>query len=193
MRDKSKYYLTPQEFFAETIASMQAGKVSDKLARMFFKLCEKHANHPYFVRYHHIRDDLISASILGCVKGFNNFRPYKNTLIRDDNDEILSSTKVAWNGEDVEYDYRTCNNPFAYFTSCASNEILQFLKSEYKQRNVVNRVKLESGLDADEGYLDMIREKENEAKRIAAEEELDLEEDEEDVSEAGGMIEWENS
>jgi hypothetical protein len=58
---------------------------------------------------------------------------------------------------------------------------------------VVNRVKLESGLDADEGYLDMIREKENEAKRIAAEEELDLEDDEEDVSEAGGMIEWENS
>lgn len=186
MRDKSKYYLTPQDFYAETLKSMKAGKVSDELAKMFFMLCEKHANHPSFVRYHHIRDDLVSASILGCVKGFNNFRPYKNDIVRDENEEIVSSTKVEWDGEIVEYDYRTCNNPFAYFTSCAYNEILQFLKQEYKQRNVVNKAKLESGLDADEGYLDMMREKELAAK-VSEQDQEEVESEEQQ-----NVIEWEN-
>ena len=188
MQDKKpKYYIEPQDFFRETIISLQRDEPTDKLAVMFMKLCEKYANHPNFVRYHHIRDDLISVGVLACLKGLPKFRPYRNELTRAENGEILTSTKVEWDGEMLEYDYRFCNNPFAFFTKCMHNEVLQMLKAEYNFKNVLNKVRLENGLEADEGYNEMIREKDA-ANRLEAELEKELEDDEE----ADDLIEWEN-
>lgn len=155
---KPANYIEPNDFFRETVQCLKKDEISNELGRMFQLLAERFVNHPKFVRYHHIRDDLISCAVMACIKGFPKFRPYRNSIERDENGEILTSTPVEWNGEVVDYDYKTCNNPFAFFTTCSHNEILQFLKSEYNQRNINNKMKLEFGLDADEGYLDMIRE-----------------------------------
>jgi hypothetical protein len=187
---KPKNYIEPQDFFRETLISLQNDEATDKIAVMFMKLCDKYANHPNFVRYHHIRDDLISVGILACLKGLPKFRPFRNDLIRDEAGEILTSTRVEWGGELVEYDYRTCNNPFAFFTKCAHNEILQMLKAEYNFKNVLNKVRLENGLEADDGYTDMMRDK-DEADKLANELTAELfNEDDEEPEES--LIEWEN-
>lgn len=189
---KSKNFLEPADFFRETLVCLRNDEnISDKLGMMFQMLGEKYVNHPKFVRYHHIRDDLISCAVLACVKGFPKFRPYRNDVIRDDNGEIITSTKVEWNGELVEYDYKTCNNPFAFFTTCATNEILQFLKSEYGQKNIVNKLKLENGLEADEGYMDMMREKDDTDYSFSNRNSDDGIEETEIVDE-NSRIQWEN-
>lgn len=191
MQDKkTKNYIEPQDFFRETILSLQRDEPTDKLAVMFMKLCTKYANHPNFVRYHHIRDDLISVGVLACLKGLPKFRPYRNDLTRAENGEILTSTRVEWHGEMLEYDYRICNNPFAFFTKCAHNELLQMLKAEYNFKNVLNKVRLENGLDADEGYTEMVREREA-AEKLESGIEDELLDGEEEVDEED-LIEWEN-
>lgn len=188
MSDKKTNYLEPADFFRETIKCLKNDEMSDKLGSMFMMLCEKYANHPRFVRYHHIRDDLVSYALLACIKGFPKFRPYRNDLVRDEEGNIILSTKKEWNGEIIEYDYKTCNNPFAFFTTCATNEILQFLKSEYNQKNVLNKMRLENGLEADVGYTDMIRDRELAEKEEAVEEEILFDSGDEVID----IIEWEN-
>lgn len=158
MDKKPKKYIEPSEFFEECLKSLKKGRASEELGRMFLKLCEKYANHPAFVRYHHIRDELISAGTIGCVKAFPSFKPMRNTLIRDtETDEILESIKNEWDGEIVPYDYKIHNNPFAFFTTCIQRELLQYLKKYYNERNVVNAVRLTHGLPADAGYIDMLK------------------------------------
>lgn len=190
MQDKKpKNYIEPHDFFRETVISLQKDEPTDKLAVMFMKLCDKYANHPNFVRYHHIRDDLISAGILACLKGLPKFRPYRNMLIRDELGGIISSTKVEWNGEMLEYDYKTCNNPFAFFTKCAHNEILQTLKAEYNYKNVLNKVRLENGLEADAGYNEMMKDREAESLTESFEDDDSVGE-EIDEDEVESIIEW---
>lgn len=38
------------------------------------------------------------------------------------------------------------------------NRLKQFMKSEYNQKNIFNKMKLEVGLDADYGYMEMMDE-----------------------------------
>lgn len=113
---------------------------------MFQKLSEKYVNHRNFVRYYSLREDLIATGVLACVKSFPKFRPMRG----DD----------EWNGEEVEYHYTTCNNPFAFFTTCIHNDFVHLLKKEYNQSNIINEVKLAEGLEADYGYEEMIRNRE---------------------------------
>lgn len=160
-------YIRQDEFFDETLRCLREGKISDKLGRMFMMLAAKYANSSNFVRYTHIREELISSAYLGCVNGFRGFAPYRNNLTRDEDGQILTSTKVPWNGEEVTYDYRTCNNPFAYFTTCANSVMVQFLKTEYKESNVLNEMKADAGLDVDPGYADMIKERERKKREEA--------------------------
>lgn len=155
----TKNYIEQHDFFRETLISLNRGEATDAIAVMFMKLCDKYANHQNFVRYHHIRDDLISIGVMACLKGLPKFRPYRNDLTRAENGEILTSTRVEWDGEMVEYDYKTCNNPFAFFTKCAHNDIIQFLKAEYNFKNILNKTRLLHGLEADAGYVDMMKER----------------------------------
>lgn len=173
MTTQHKNYIEPADFFRETLRSLIADEINDKLALMFMKLANKYANHQKFVRYHHIRDDLISTGIEACVKGFPKFRPMRNILERDAEGEIISSTRVEWNNKLTEYDYRINNNPFAFFTTCMHNDILQFLKHDYNERNICNKIRLENGLDADEGYMEMMRKKGEVVKEYARESEND--------------------
>lgn len=192
MKDnKPVNYLEPADFFRETLKCLKTDEMSDELGKMFFTLCNKYANHPRFVRYHHIREDLISFALLACIKGFPKFRPYRNDLVRDEDGNIIQSTKKEWNGEMLEYDYRTCNNPFAFFTTCAHNDMLQFLKGEYNYKNIVNKMRIENGLDADAGYNDMIRDQEA-AERETTETSGDLDIPEELLDDEIDVIEWEN-
>ena len=176
---RKKNYIEPSEFFDEMMKCLVAGQISDKLSIMFMKLSEKYANHQNFVRYYHIREDLISTAILSCVKSFPKFRPYKD---------------MEWDGKTIRpYHYTTCNNPFAFFTKCIHNDFLQLLRGEYRQRNVVNKMKLSEGLEADYGYVDMIKDKEEEARQENCEdqpEEPTRDEDGNVVTVGAGGIQW---
>jgi hypothetical protein len=144
MTVNTKNYIEPGEFYDEMVKCLISGVVTERLGWMFYKLADKNANHRYFVRYFHIRDELISAGVLTCVEKFRKFKP-----LRDG----------EWDGvTHVPYHYLTCNNPFAYYTRCIHNAFKQYLKEhEYKNRNIVNKFRVSHGLEPDDGYKDMMR------------------------------------
>lgn len=199
---KTKLYLKPHIFFNETLSSLRDDKMSNKLGIMFQLLSTKYNNSHMFVRYSHVREDMIATGCLACVKGFDKFEPYnklglaiKNGLLEQsdedpsvfsysDSGEMItfhfqdikqhkqpiaqmlkefekSNDLEGWDGEILEYDHKICNNPFAFFTTCIHNSLLLFLKKEYQERNIFNKIKIQEGLEADFGYLEMIRKKDD--------------------------------
>jgi len=245
MKDQKKNYIEPREFFDETIKCLQKDQMSNTLGDMFGMLAQKYCNHPLFVRYAHIRDDLISVGILACCNAFPKFKPYrklgiliKNSLVKkidaplDENgnqvagswysykfsgdtikfsyDEISkhyenfqvliedfeeeNGPMIDWENENLEYDYKYHNNPFAFFTTCIRNSLIQFLKNEYNEKNIFNKLKLQSGLDADYGYTEMVKDQEaEEAAKEALEFEDDIIEDdlsEDQINEPNELIKW---
>ena len=157
---KPKNYIKPDEFFNETLMCIKRGEVSDKLGKMFMLLCERYVNSPKFVRYFHIREDLIASGVVACCRAYDKFRPCRNTLTRDDEGEIVNSEANYWDGKMVEYDHNDHYNPFAYFTSVCHNALIQYLRKEYKQKNIVNAIRLEEGLEADYGFVEMLENQE---------------------------------
>lgn len=146
------------------LIDLKEGTVSNELAEMFILLARKYTNHRYFVRYTHIRDDLESIGVMSCCKAWKKFKP-------------LRPDHGVWDGETIiEYDYKTCYSPLAFFTSCIYNDFVFFLKQEYNQRNILNALHLEAGLDADYGYTEMIKERE-EKERAEREENGEVESD----------------
>lgn len=145
---KPKNYLEPATFFNRMILDLIAGQASDELGEMFMLLAKKYSNHRYFVRYTHIRDDLEAIGMMSCCKAWSKFKP-------------LRPEAGVWDGKTViEYDYKTCYSPLAFFTSCIHNDFVLFLKQEYNQRNILNALNIEAGLEADYGYTEMIKERE---------------------------------
>lgn len=161
----SKHYLSSGEFFDAIMESRIQGEISDKLAMMFVLLSERNVNHRNFVRYHHIRQDLIQVGQLACVSAFKSFRPFKSK----EDSEVWEENPYT-----IEYHHEHCSNSFAYFTTCIRNAIIQYLKTEYNESNVVNKTRLESGLDASYGYVDMVAEQEARAAEEADESESEL-------------------
>lgn len=159
----SKHYLNNSDFFYALIDSRRKNRITDKLAMMFMLLAERNVNHRHFVRYYHLRPDLVAVGQLACVKGFPKFRPFK------DKDKSLEWEETMY---EIDYDYKVCNNSHAFFTTCIRHALFQYLKSEYNQSNIVNKARLEEGLDASFGYVDMIAEKEAEEALEADEEEV---------------------
>ena len=164
---KKEFYIDPSDFFTETLHCIKEDKASDKLARMFLLLAERRINHRMFVRYVHIREDLISIGAGACAMKFREFRPNRNILIRDEEGEIIDKTKVLWDGEMIDYDYEKHYSPYSFFSKVIENDCLQFIKKEYYQRNVTNKIKLENGIDADYGYIDAMKEEGDNDKLFA--------------------------
>lgn len=152
-----KHYLPQKDFFDELVQSRTKGEISNKLGEMFLLLARKYSNHRNFVRYYHIKDDLIAIGAAACVKGFTKFRPYKDP------------TNVWDEQSPITYDHNTCSNALAFFTTIIHNDLIAFLKKEYNQSNIMNEKRLESGLDASFGYVEMISEAEakERAERMA--------------------------
>ena len=150
MTTTKKNYLDTNTMFNEWVKSYQNGKISNELGLMFQKLSEKNANHRYFVRYTHIREELISEGVLGCIRGFKKFHPLRS----EDPD-----APIVWDGVcDIEYHHTTCNSPFSYYTRIIHNAFKQYLKQhEYKQRNINNSLREQNDLPTDEGYNEMLR------------------------------------
>jgi hypothetical protein len=174
---KKKNYLEPSDAFDELLICLQDGNMSEKLGGMIIKISEKYVNHPMFNRYVHLRQDLIANGIMACVRSYTAFRPDKNIITRDDDGEILTSTAVVWNGNLVAYDYNIHNSPFTFFTTCIRNANLQLLKKEYKQKNIINGLLVESGEEADFGYTEMMKQQEeNERSKTLSEKKVVTEE-----------------
>jgi hypothetical protein len=153
-----KNYLEPAMVFAELLKSIKQGRMSEALGSMVIVISTRYANHQMFVRYVHMREEIISNGVLACCKSYMAFRPDKNKVLsRDENGFVLESEPVYWDGEIVEYDYNIHNNPFTFFTTCIKNSNLQLLKKYYKQKNIVNALLVQNGENADYGYEDMMK------------------------------------
>lgn len=159
---KPKHYLTNSDFYTELMTCRYNGTgISDKLSEMFMLLCEKYTNHRNFVRYYHLKDDLVCAGLVACVRCYEKFRPFK-----------CKDASAEWeaNKTPIVYHHEHCSNTFAYFTSSIRNAFIGVLKEEYNQSNIVNKMRVGEGLDASYGYVDMIKEEEEEEKRLREEE-----------------------
>lgn len=152
MSDTDNFYLTQRDLFDEIIKCRISGKISDKLGVMFQLLSTKYSNHRNFVRYYHLKTDLIAAGCEACCKAFVKFRPHKDK-------------DVVWDEETpIVFDHNIHNNSFAYFTTAIHNNFLTIIKAEYKQSNILNEMRLDNGLDASFGFLEMSAEKEAQDK-----------------------------
>lgn len=152
--NKNKNYLEPGKFFSEMIDCLIRGEMSNELGEMFTLVASRYTNHREFVRYIHLKDDLTALGVVACCESFSKFRPLKG--------------QDQWDGvTKVDYHHTTCNNPHAFFTTCIRNKWLQFLKKEYNCRNAVNGLRVKNGLDPDYGYSEMMKDKEEKAKKDA--------------------------
>ena len=232
-KKNKKYYLQPNEFFEEILESLRNDQISEKLGKMFYDLSEKYCNNNNFVRYVHIREDLISTGVIACCEAFTKFDPYnklglavKNNLVKIDKEdkskfhytykgeqvsfryddlknhrpiiqEILDDYEedgnvlLEWDGEPLEYDYKTCNNAFGFFTKVIHNSLILLLKKEYKQRNIFNKVKITEGYDPDYGYLEFIQKEQEKKDALAEEKEAAIEEEQQQQEVTNSVIEWE--
>lgn len=77
----------------------------------------------------------------------------------------------------INYNYKICNSPFAFFTTCIMNDLFRFMKMEYDHSNAVNATRLRYGLEADYGYTEMVKDQESEEKEPNDEEGEDIEGD----------------
>jgi hypothetical protein len=162
-KTKSKNFIEPSEMFDELLVCLKDGQMSENLGRMIILFSTNLAKHRHFIRYSHLREDIIGTAILGCMKSWYKFRPMRNNVLsRDEDGKVSESERVEWDNKIVEYDYTIHNSPFNFFTTCARNELLQFLKTyHYRQKNLINELLVEMGEDADYGYNDMMKAKED--------------------------------
>jgi hypothetical protein len=160
---KSKNFIEPSDMFDELLRCLKEDQMSEALGEMIILFSTNLAKHRHFIRYSHLREDIIGTAVLGCMKSWNKFRPMRNNVLsRDEEGKVLESERVEWDNKIVTYDYTIHNSPFNFFTTCARNEILQFLKTyHYKQKNLINELLVEMGEDADYGYTDMMKAKED--------------------------------
>ncbi len=148
MSNKSKNYLSQSELYNAIIDARIKGYMTRELGEKFMLLASKCANHRYFVRYHHLKEEIIAIGAAACCKAFPKFKPFKDK-------------EAQWDEQTpIEYDHNVCSNSFSFFTTVIFNDIIHFLKKEYKQSNIINEKRLASGLDASYGYVDMISSKE---------------------------------
>lgn len=159
---KRKNFIEPSVMFDELLTCLQNDQMSEELGRMVILFSTNLAKHRNFIRYGHMKDDIIQTAVLGCVKSWFKFRPMRNLILeRDEEGKVSKSEKVEWDGKIARYDYNIHNSPFAFFTTCARNEILQYLKTyHYKQKNIMNEMLVEIGEEADYGYTEMMKAKE---------------------------------
>ena len=152
MADQDNFYLTGKELFDEIIKCRIKGRISNDLGMMFQLLSTKYSNHRNFVRYYHLKSDLIAAGCEACCKAFIKFRPYKDK-------------EIEWDeATPIDFDHNIHNNSFADFTTAIHNNFLTIIKAEYRQSNILNEMRLDNGLEASLGFLEMSAEKEAQDK-----------------------------
>lgn len=165
--DESRHYIKSEDFFTEQMRCLKTQILSTELGEMFMLLASRYANHSNFVRYWHIRDDLIMAGVEACCRDWKKFRPNRNILTRDEEGEIISSEPVYWDGKDIDYHHELHYNPLAFYTTTIRRAFMTVIKKEYNQRNIVNQLLVDNDLEADEGYLEMVRNREERERNEA--------------------------
>lgn len=73
----SKYYLTNAKLLPAVIASKEAGKLSDELAKMLMMLTRKYANRPCFSGYTY-KEDMISEALANLCQNALKFNPERS-------------------------------------------------------------------------------------------------------------------
>lgn len=149
----TKNYISPQEFFLAVVESQKAGEMTPELVRLVYKFCDNVPMHRNWIRYVHLRQDIISECVTKCVETYSKFRPYKDPELAN----------KQWEGE--EYHWQTHNNPHAWFTSCCFNQLRTLVMKEYNQDNIKNRIKCDEGLDPTFGYDEVYKAEYNKSRK----------------------------
>ena len=105
--DKSKYYVTNQDLLPQIYMYRETGIVSEDFGRMLLMIATNFANKGSFHGYTW-KQDMISESMLTCIKYMHNFDPIK---------------------------YKR-PNPFAYFTSIIKNSFLNYIRKQKKHSEI---------------------------------------------------------
>jgi hypothetical protein len=104
-------YIDKNEMMVELIKYRDTGVISEILGAMFLKLATRYTSRPNFAGYSY-RDEFISAAVYRMVEQVGKF--------------------------DVDH---PSQNPFAYFTQMAHNQILSILNKEKRQRTMQQRLR----------------------------------------------------
>jgi len=126
-------YLNNKDLLADTVESLKAGKMSDKLAVKLSMLVERYAKSrsatPWkgnFADYTY-NDDMQGYARMMLVKTWKSFNPDRSS------------------------------NAFAFFTQCVKNSFIQYLNQERKQRDIRDKLLVDKGLDPSYTYTDKVK------------------------------------
>lgn len=149
---KKKYYLPAEQFFNVMVDAKRRGFATNQLGEAFRLLAEKYSTHRNWIRYQHLRDEIIGECCLACMKSWNNWRPFKDK-------------DTPWDGEELVYDYKVHNNPHSFFTTTMKNHMVNWIMSfEYNQSNIKNEIRLNQGMEVSDGYVEAMKAKEDKKK-----------------------------
>lgn len=136
-------YLNNKDLLADTIESLEQGKMSDKLAKKLSMLVERYAKSRSQTRWkgnfadYTYNDDMQGYAKMMLVKTWKSFNPDRST------------------------------NAFAFFTQCVKNSFVQYLNQERRQRDIRDKLLVDNGLDPSYTYADRIK------KELAEEEDYE--------------------
>lgn len=125
---KKRNYLNNHDLMKQIALSRQQDKMTDELAKMLFKLCQRYAKHPDYANIYSYKEDMEAFALLTVVKVWKSFNPDKS------------------------------NNPFAYFTQVIRHAFYQYLNHEKRQREVKDNILVEIGELPSFTYMENYRE-----------------------------------
>lgn len=117
-KNKPKNYINNKDLMEQIRISREQGQMTDHLAKMCMALAEKYAMHPNFMNIYSYKEDMVAFGIFTLVKSWKYFDPDKGS------------------------------NPFAYLTQVTKHAFYQYLKSEKKNRDIVNALAIDIGVSA---------------------------------------------
>lgn len=124
-KPRKKNFVNNGDLLAETIKSQEEGEMTDKLAAMLVKMCQRYTSSSkgHFINYSYL-EDMRSYALVNLVTAWAKFKPKKSS------------------------------NAFAFYTQCIHNSYLQFLKQEKKQRNIRDELLLDQGLNPSHTFIE---------------------------------------
>jgi hypothetical protein len=121
-------YINNAVLLPEVIKCKAEGKVSNRLAEMFYQLATRYLSAKNFAHLPY-KDDLIQNAVMTlCANGLK---------FKDVNAEGLPN-----------------ENPFAYFTTCIYHASLQYIASEKKQKDIRDQMLVDEGVSGSLGYME---------------------------------------
>lgn len=117
------HYVTNAQLLPAFLEAREAGKLTDKLAKMLMLIAERYSYHPWFAGYS-FREDMVCAAVCNLCANWHKFNPEKQEI----------------------------PNPFAYYTTACYRSFLSYLDAERKERDIRDELLIEAGANPSFNY-----------------------------------------